>query len=172
MANKIPPDALEYYVSLGPSRSYQAVAERYEVSKRAVTKRAAKENWQERMEELERKIQARREKKVVENRAVMDERHLKFLRAIQARALEALKSMPLSTAMEAVRALDMAIKRERVVSGEPAECVEGDTRVVIEYTSNWREDARLVELESEGAAHRRTTPGKIVVVSDSEHEPA
>ncbi len=37
MSGKIPPDALEYYLVLGPDRSYQKVADHYGVSKRAVT---------------------------------------------------------------------------------------------------------------------------------------
>jgi len=45
MARKIPADAFDYYASLGPDRSYRAVAERYGVSKRAVTKHAAAEGW-------------------------------------------------------------------------------------------------------------------------------
>ena len=35
--------------SLGPGRSYQAVADRYGVSKRAVTALAKRENWQARL---------------------------------------------------------------------------------------------------------------------------
>ncbi len=36
MAQKIPQDSFDFYVALGPGRSYQAVAEHYHVSKRAV----------------------------------------------------------------------------------------------------------------------------------------
>ena len=36
MKKKIPPDAYAFYLGLGPGRSYNAVAERYSVSKRAV----------------------------------------------------------------------------------------------------------------------------------------
>ena len=51
---KIPPDAVTYYLSLGPGRSYQKVAEYYGVTKRAVTKIAVKEHWQEKVAEIER----------------------------------------------------------------------------------------------------------------------
>ncbi len=51
----------------------------------------------------------------------MNERHLKTLRLIQRKALEALASMPLGTAMEAVRALDISIAKERLVRGEPSD---------------------------------------------------
>ena len=36
MTRRIPDDAFEYYVSLGPDRSYQSVADHYEVTKRGV----------------------------------------------------------------------------------------------------------------------------------------
>ncbi len=55
MSAKIPPDAFEYYLGLGPGRSYGAVAEEYGVTKRAVTKLAARENWQQRIHKIERK---------------------------------------------------------------------------------------------------------------------
>ena len=40
---------------------------------------------------------------------------------IQARALEALRHMPLESAMEAVRALDIGIRQERLIRGEPSD---------------------------------------------------
>ena len=121
MANRIPSDAFEYYVSLGPERSYQKVADHFGVSKRAVTKLAGREQWQHKVVELERKSRERVEKKVLESLEAMSLRHLKSLKVIQGKALEALRSMPLATAMEAVRALDMAIRQERIVRGEPSE---------------------------------------------------
>ncbi len=52
---KIPPEAFDHYFSLGPPRSYQAVAERYGVTKRAVTNLARREDWQRRLTEIEAK---------------------------------------------------------------------------------------------------------------------
>ena len=43
MARKIPTDAFMYYFSMGASRSYQAVADHFHVSKRAVVTLATKE---------------------------------------------------------------------------------------------------------------------------------
>jgi hypothetical protein len=40
---------------------------------------------------------------------------------IQGKALEALKEFSLESAMEAVRALDLSIKHERIIKGEPSE---------------------------------------------------
>ena len=42
---KIPQDAFSFYFGIGPGRSYQKVAAKYYVTKRGVTKLAAKEGW-------------------------------------------------------------------------------------------------------------------------------
>ena len=55
---RIPPDAFFFYMSLGKDASYDAVAKRYGVSKRAVTRLAVKEKWQERVKELHQKAEA------------------------------------------------------------------------------------------------------------------
>ncbi len=121
MSGKIPPDALEYYLALGSDRSYQKVADHYGVSKRAVTKHAARDRWQDKLIEFERKAREGAEKRALESLEGMNLRHLKSLKIIQGKALEALRSMPLATAMEAVRALEMAIRQERLIRGEPSE---------------------------------------------------
>ena len=121
MTRKIPPDAFSYYVGLGLDRSYQAVADHYGASKQAVVKVAKRERWQERLLEIERKAQEGADKRAVDSLEAMNDRHLKTLQAIQARALEALKTMPLASSMEAVRALDMCISKERLVRGEPSD---------------------------------------------------
>lgn len=121
MANRIPPDAFDYYVGLGPDRSYQSVADQFGVSKRAVTKLASRDGWQQKVADLERKAREGAEKKTLESLEGMNVRHLKSLMAVQGKALEALRAMPLSTAMEAVRALDMAIRQERLIRGEPSD---------------------------------------------------
>jgi hypothetical protein len=121
MNRKIPPDAFGYYWSLGPERSYQAVADKYGTSKRAVTKVAAKENWSQRSMEIEKKAHEKTDEKLAESLDEMNGRHIKVCKLIQRKALETLKSMPLTTAIEAVRALDLAIKQERLVRGEPTD---------------------------------------------------
>jgi hypothetical protein len=121
VANKIPPDAFHFYLGLGPERSYQSVANRYAVSKRAVTKLATRDRWQDRVVELEAKARAGAEQKALESLEAMNLRHLRSLKVVQGKALEALRSMPLSTAMEAVRSLDMAIRQERLIRGEPSD---------------------------------------------------
>jgi hypothetical protein len=138
---RIPPDAFEIYMSLGPSRSYQAVADRVGVSKRAVTDRAAKERWKEKLDQLEAKARQGAEQRMVETLEEMNSRHLKSLRLIQARAIEALRSMTLESAMDAVRALDVSVRQERLIRGEPSERAAVQVEEVIrrEY-SRWMTD--------------------------------
>jgi len=115
--HKIPPESFDYYNELGPSRTYTAVARRFGVSLRGVTKRAIREGWQERLRRIEEGLRRKQDERAVEDASAVDERHLKMSRAIQARALEALRSMPISSGMAAVRALDVSIKIERAILG-------------------------------------------------------
>ncbi len=119
--NRLPPEAFDHYVGLGPERSYETVAQHYGVTKRAVTKRASNEGWQKRLSGLEAQARQRSDEAIIESIEQMKVRHLKTLQVVQRKALEALKSFSLNTAMEAVRALDVAIKQERLIRGEPSE---------------------------------------------------
>jgi hypothetical protein len=121
MAKKLPPDAFDHYFSLGPQRSYQALAVHFGASKRAVTALAKREQWQERIQDLERKAREASDKKKLESLEERNERHLTALRFIQARAIEALKKMPIDAAMDAVRAYNMSLRDERVILGDPTD---------------------------------------------------
>jgi hypothetical protein len=121
MARRIPSDAFDFYVGLGPQRSYQTVAKHYGVTKRAVVKAATKGEWQRRAQDIEEK--ARHAANTTETRESMDRRHRKTIEYVQSRALEALRSMPMRNAMDAIRALDISIREERSIIGaddEPA----------------------------------------------------
>ena len=118
---RIPSDAFALYISLGPRRSYTAVAERYSVSKRSVTALAKREDWQMRVEEIDRKARESTDRRAVETIEEMNTRHLKSMKIVQGKALEALKARSIESAMDAVRALDLAVKQERVARGEPTE---------------------------------------------------
>ena len=117
MMTKIASDAFDYYVSLGPDRSYRAVAERYGVSKRAVTKRATREGWSERLAAIERAARAEADRRLTETLADMHGRHRRLLRAVSARAAAALRDYPLTSGMEAVRAAESLIRMERLLAG-------------------------------------------------------
>lgn len=121
MTRRIPENAFEYYVGLGGSRSHQAVADHFGVTKRAVTKLATKDRWKERVLGLEKKARSAADERALESLEAMNLRHLRSLKIIQGKALDALKGTSLATAMEAVRALTLSIKQERVIRGEPGD---------------------------------------------------
>lgn len=142
---KIPPDAFFYYVGLGPGRSYQAVADRYQVTKRAVVNLAVRERWQERVDELERQARQSANEKALETLEDMNERHLKMLKVVQSRALEALKNYSLDSASAASRALESSIRQERVIRGEPGDRTATNVEDVIR-----REYERWMVVEGDG----------------------
>ena len=121
MSRRIPPDAFDIYYAMGATRGYKGLAQRFGVSKRSIVKVATREKWQERITELERKARERSDNKLLESIEAMHTRHIKTLQAVHARALEALRSMPLESAMQAVRAIEIVIREERVARGEPSD---------------------------------------------------
>jgi hypothetical protein len=118
---KIPLEAFEFYVALGPTRSYQKVADHYGVTKRAITRHATDERWADRLAEAEQKAREESQEKAVEVLAEMDDRHLKVAKALQGKALAALREMPLDKAGDIIKALELGVKQERLIRGEPSE---------------------------------------------------
>ena len=118
---KLPTDSFEFYLSLGMGRSYQAVADRYSVSKQAVTNRASKEGWQERIAELERIAREQFEADARSEMKAVRERQLKAARALQGKALEMLRDLPAEKAIKAASALNVGWKHELLLLGEPTE---------------------------------------------------
>jgi hypothetical protein len=113
-------DAFAYYASLGADRSYAAVADHYRVSKTAVTKAAKREKWMDRLRAIEDAARQQSDLELAESMAEMRTRHLKTLRAVHQRALEGLRDHRLSTCAEAVRAIEVSVKLEREIAGDPA----------------------------------------------------
>ena len=142
---KLPDDAYAYYLALGPRRSHQAVADHFDVDKKTVTNRAVKEGWRQRIDDHERAERERLERKAAESVEAMNDRHLKVISYIQAKGLEALKSMPLDSAIDAVRAITIAIDKERVIRGEPAQ------RSTIDIERKIREEHERWEAPAEPA---------------------
>ncbi len=116
---RLPSDSFEQFLNLGATRSYAQLARKLGVSKRSVTAKAAREGWQARLREVETTARQRTEDRAVEDIAAIDGRHLKMVRAVQARSLEALRTMPMSNAVAAARALDLAVRLERKILGVP-----------------------------------------------------
>lgn len=131
MRSKLPQDAFAYYASLGPSRSYAAVATHFQVDKTTVVRRAKLEGWQDQIVNAEKTANARTQEKLASTLDEMNERHLRVLRAVLGKALETLRATPLRSASEAVRAIDMCVKHERVIVGEPSERTDVSMEAII-----------------------------------------
>jgi hypothetical protein len=121
MKAKLPLESFDFYVAIGPTRSYEKVAEHYQATKRTVTRHAKKERWAERLAEVERKAREESDKTAVAVLQEMQERHLKIAKALQGKALEALRSMQLDRGADVIRALEVGVKQERLIHGEPGE---------------------------------------------------
>jgi hypothetical protein len=142
---KLPDEALAVYLAQGAGRSHQAVATHFGVDKKTVTNRAMKENWKGRVAEHDRQRRAEAEKRAGESISAMDERHLKVAGYIQGRSIETLKSMPLDSAMDAVKAYKLAAEMERMIRGRPNEQSVADIEKRI-----WAEHEQfLVPVDSE-----------------------
>ena len=147
MNRKLPQEAFDFYVGQGVKRSYTSVAQRYGVSKGAVVALAKRERWQERLAEIEAKARKAGDEKAAESLEQIRARHLKAARVIQAKAIDALQSMSLQSAMDAVRALDLGVRTERLLLGDPSE------RTALSVEEVIREEMRdLLVLEGDGSA--------------------
>jgi len=118
---KLPDEAFAFYLAQGAGRSHLGVARHFDVDKKTVTNRAIKENWKDRVAEHDRQRRAETEKRAGESVSAMDDRHLKVAGYIQGKAIETLKSMPLDSAMDAVKAYKLAAEMERMIRGRPNE---------------------------------------------------
>jgi hypothetical protein len=115
--SKLPQDAFDYFFALGPSRSHAAVAKHFGVSRKTVARRADDDSWERRVLELERKAREASEKKALETIEQLNERHLKVLKVLQGKALEALRSLAMDKPSDVIRALEVSIRQERAIRG-------------------------------------------------------
>ena len=115
---RMPSDSFERFVALGDGRSYARLAEALGVSKRSVTARATKEGWQARLQRIDAAAAEKFDEKAANETSVVNDRHLRCVRAMQHKALAALQNLSLNSGMDAIRALDLAIKAERVILGK------------------------------------------------------
>lgn len=119
---KIPENAFETYVALGPGRSYQVLADKFGVDKRSVVRHAAKENWAERLQEILQKARAETDRKLAQDLQAVRERQLMEARALRGIALKAMKDLAPEKALKAVAtALSVAWKHELLLLGEPTD---------------------------------------------------
>ena len=115
MTAKLPDDDFDYYVGLGPGRSYELVAQHFGVTKRTVVRRARRSDWQGRLATMAASAREAADRKLGETVEHATVRHLRTLRAIQSRALKALQTLPIDSGLGAVRALELAIRAERAI---------------------------------------------------------
>ena len=80
-----------------------------------------RDRWQQRLEDIEREAQAATDAKLARAMTDMNMRHRKLLLGIASRAAQALSQYELNSAMEAVRAAEVAVKLERLLAGEATE---------------------------------------------------
>ena len=146
---RLPPEAFEHYLSLGPGRSYGAVAEKFGVSKATVLRHAEKNRWQERLREAEVAVREESKKKSVDILQVVKERQLAEARVLEHRALEALKTLPPEKAGKAAMMLQIAWRHELLLLGEASE----RTELTIEEVTQreMRTLLRRVEVEDDEA---------------------
>lgn len=107
---KLSKSAFAYYESLGDARTYKAVARRFSVSLRTVARFAVAHEWQRRLTEAT----------PTESLAAMNQRHLGYARLMQEKALEALARLTFKTPCEAVHAVLMGARLERLLIDMPS----------------------------------------------------
>jgi hypothetical protein len=141
MNKKLPVEAFGYYLSLGVGRSYSQVAKKFEVSKRTVTSTAVAEKWQERVAEADAKTRDKAIEGYVETVQQMNDRHLKVMRFMLGRGLEGLKQLPVNDFGAAVRAVTMAVEKERLIRGEATDRTETIEAIVQRENERYLVDA-------------------------------
>jgi recombinational DNA repair ATPase RecF len=139
---RLPAEAFAYYLSLGADRGYAAVAKHFGVSKRTVTTAASRERWQERVAQAEAKVRDEAQQQYVDAVRQMNEQHLKVLQFVMSRGVEGLKKAPVSSFADALRAVNLAIEKERLIRGEPTDRTENVEALVKRETERFLTTAK------------------------------
>ena len=171
---RMPADSFEKFVELGDTRSYAKLAAALGVSKRSVTARAAREGWQQRLAAIEGQARAKADQKLAETTAAINDRHLRTLRTIQHKALQALTSAPTGTAAQAAATLIAAVRAERNIVAPPgteatrgpshAETCEMASRIPKELVDKLLAAERAVEeIKAAAMASMATPPPEPIV---------
>lgn len=167
LPRKIPPEAFEDYMSLGLGRSYTILAKKYGVTKRAITYRAAEEHWQERIDRIEEEVRREAERKLIDELSELRATHIRTLRLLTVRAIEALKEHKLTSAMEGAKVAEIAIRLERMMLGETTDerggSVERVTREEIDRLLAIEAESEAREIEAEAVPG---TPADNATTSD------
>ncbi len=153
MKKALPADAFSYFAALGPGRTHQAVAEKFDVNIRTVQRAAKAEGWPARLETVQKEARQVADKALVEDLAEMQMRHRKLLRAMASRAARAMNEFPLTNGMQAIKAAEMVIKLELVLAGESEETASTNVEEIIK-----REFALLMTTEDEAEPPDTSAP--------------
>jgi hypothetical protein len=118
-ARKVPiGEAFTLYVGLGHVRSYAAVAKHFGVGTRTILFIAKKYRWPEKLRAIEAIAEERQREHNVGLVIEARERHLKALKILQAKSLAGLRDNSVRSVAESTKALETAIRLERLILGE------------------------------------------------------
>ena len=118
---KVPENAFETYVAMGPDRSYQALADKLGVDKRSIVRAASKEKWAERLAKIQEQARAAMDKKLVVELQEVREQQLREVRYLRSEALKAMKGFTPEKAVKIAAALAIGWKHELLLLGEPTD---------------------------------------------------
>jgi hypothetical protein len=135
-----PEQAFAHWIAQGEKRSQYLTAKSFGVSRRCIGKIAYKNAWYARLADIDRVAREKSDRRLAETLADTRQRHLKMLRVVAAKGLQILQERNLSSAMDGVRAIEMAIKLERMILGEPGD----DNTITIESVTRRELESLLV----------------------------
>ena len=118
---KIPENAFETYVAMGTERSYQALADKFGVDKRSISRLAAKERWVERLGKIQEEARAATDRKLVADLQAVREQQLREVRYFRSETIKAIKGLTPEKAVRFASALNIAWKHELFLLGEPTD---------------------------------------------------
>lgn len=141
MSARLPDSAFEVYVGMGEARTYRGVADHFDVSVRAVTKRASRDGWKRRLGSLEVRVRRAMDAQLLIAEVGRRKRHFQELLSLQDQSLKALQDFPIRSATEALDVLARTIYLERSILDLLREDVPSEAR-----------------RERRGSARTRSTP--------------
>ena len=118
---KLPPDPKTYYTQNPDKPSQRKTAKLYGLGKTTIANRSIKEKWVEKRDQFRSKADAKTEEKAIETISDMNVRHYTALTKVEQQCEDTLDSCKFLTAGEALKGMDMSIKGQRTIKGEPTD---------------------------------------------------
>jgi len=107
------------YVGMGDSRAYIRVAKLFGCAKKTIVAISQRNHWLDRLAFIEAEARKEADRRLLEQRTEVHQRHLQLIRAIQQRGAQGLQEHRFDNARDASRAVTDAIRLELNVLGEP-----------------------------------------------------